>query len=403
MDPAKKKATIYAALEILRQCEDENDAIIASIENSEDVMALCASLQETADEDTPEGVSPVKSSNWFRDYAMSPAFHWSPAWRAAFRIPFAVFRRVSERLAEELTRSKTRFKDPIPGDLKLGAFLMYIGGNSNATVAKQLGLGTSTVCLIIKEVANLMCASFGHAVSFPDNNQDVVKIMQGFEGIAGLPHCAGAIGSTHVRWSACPEFKQELYGTRMDFPSVVLFAVATADGKFTFADVGRPGGEQDQTIFEQSALKTKLENREWLGDNIASLPMQNLVVRPYFVGSRSFPSTECIVKPEPVMSAEWNDKVTATHRPISLAFNVLKNRFKVLKSGLLLQREGDVSLVLLACVLLHNMCLEDGDSGEDFSTPLEEEAVSRDLIVQTALGKQVRDALAGYLAARTYM
>ncbi len=64
----------------------------------------------------------------------------------------------------------------------------------------------------------------------------------------------------------------------------MIFAVASANRKFIYADVGRPGVLGDATIFERSTLSKISTQEKWLSGDIPPLNVGNIEVRPYLMG-----------------------------------------------------------------------------------------------------------------------
>lgn len=90
---------------------------------------------------------------------------------------------------------------------------------------------------------------------------------------------------------------------------------------------------------------------------------------------------------------QWERLACAAINPIESAFGILKNRFPTLMDGFNLGHEDDVSYVIVSCLLMHNMCIQIGDTGEEYlgdpqnefeefsSTETEEELRTRDALL----------------------
>ena len=99
------------------------------------------------------------------------------------------------------------------------------------------------------EVGKEICDGYRDYISFLTELGDVHGAMEGFKEIAGLPYCVGAIDGTHIRRPMCPEAQFFGYRCYKNFASIVLFACCTADRRFTFVDIGKPGVLGDSSIF----------------------------------------------------------------------------------------------------------------------------------------------------------
>lgn len=119
--------------------------------------------------------------------------------------------------------------------------MLWLGGERTEHVAKKLGIVSSTVTPIIREVSRVICSTFSDAVVPPRTEQEIRKVMKGFEDIAGMPYCTGAIDGSHIHWRKCPGEQKIEYRCYKGFPSVVLFGVSDAERRFLYVDVYLPG------------------------------------------------------------------------------------------------------------------------------------------------------------------
>lgn len=343
------------------------------------------------------------SRDWLSNYALTPQFSLSPSWRSLFRIAPSLFCAITERLRTSLERNVTKFRRPLSAELKVASFLMYTGGTTCEGTACQLGIGASSVSAAVREVSRKICEAYSDELRFPTTEADVAQIMSGFEKIRGLPYCVGAVDGTHVKWLACPMDQFYEYRCYKGYTSVVIFAVATANRRFIYADIGRPGVLGDSTIYSRSSLKRNIDDKTWLGDGIPDLVISGIPVRPYLVGDCAFTLDKNMMKTTTVREQQvnpvlrtWDSIASQTRKPVECAFGMLKNRFQALKNGIRLQHEDDISFVSLACMILHNMSIQDGDEVDDM-LPQDEE-VDDDLVTaETSAGRRQRDALLYYV------
>lgn len=85
------------------------------------------------------------------------------------------------------------------------------------------------------------------------------EISSGFEKYAQFPNCIGAIDGKHVRIRK-PKMSGSLFHNYKNYFSVVLLAVADANYKFIYIDVGSFGKNSDSMIFENCPFYRKLQN-----------------------------------------------------------------------------------------------------------------------------------------------
>ena len=231
-------------------------------------------------------------------------------------------------------------------------------------IAIQLGIEPSSITKIIRETSRFICESFPDVIRLPRMTSEVHKTMKGFQGIAGLPYCVGAIDGTHIPWLRCPEEQFFEHRCFKGYTSIVLFACVDANKKFTYVNIGHPGVNGDSRIFQNSSLKSKMDNGTWPGKEIPSLFIDSIQVIPCLVGDGAFRLSPNVLKSfSTKKSCDCETKKlcnylqSATRMPVECAFGMLKNRFSSLKSGVRVWHEDDNVFFILACVILHNLCL----------------------------------------------
>ena len=379
-------------------------------------MIACVNIAAEKDEDSTHAKSVIAQKlgsiagrrwrivpndpSWLFRYALKPDYVDSSDWRAMFRIPHSLFSHMSSVLRPMIEASATKMREPISAEKRLAAFLMAASSCTYARVANQLGMGLTSVLDCVRVVPRAICQMFRSVLQLPNTEGELSTIMNGFQKIAGLPYCVGAVDGTHIPWRGCPSSQYYEYRCYKGFESLVLFAVSSADRKIIYADVGQPGVLGDSTIFERSVLHQMITSGKWLA-NIPSLYIGDIEVRPYLLGDCAFSLAKHMMKTcskdelaaNPTLH-EWEKRASSTRKPVECTFGILKNRFSALKTGLRLKHEDDAVHFIVACMIVHNMCIDIGDKGNDFLI-LDDE----DIYVGTegtTEAKRIREALMQY-------
>eukprot|EP00171_Calliarthron_tuberculosum_P003968 IDg3968t1 len=294
--------------------------------------------------------------DWLFRYAMRSDYIVSSDWRSMFRIPHPMFINVADKIRPDVQRSVTSFRLPVPSEKKLAAFLMTASNATYRRVASQLGMGPSTVMESVREVSRAICTLYSDYVKLPSTASEIGSLMNGFERIAGLPYCVGAIDGTHIPWKKCPASQFYEYRCYKGFESLILFALSSADRRIIYADIGAPGVLGDSTLFDRSKLKQKLFSRQWPGYFVPLLSIGDITVAPYIMGDGAFSLSKHVMKTcskDEITSdpdlAEWEKRATKTRKSVECAFGILKHRFSTLMNGIMLDNEDDA-------VFYHGMC-----------------------------------------------
>ena len=76
-----------------------------------------------------------------------------------------------------------------------------------------------------------------------------------------FPNCLGAVDGKHIRIIK-PEESGSMWFNYKEYFSIVLMAVADANNRFLFVDIGSYGKDSDSTIFRNSTLWKRIEENK---------------------------------------------------------------------------------------------------------------------------------------------
>ncbi len=180
-------------------------------------------------------------------------------------------------------------------------------------------------------MSKLIVEQLIQVVKLPRMESELEYVMNRFQKILKLPYCVCAVGGTHVPWKYSPATQYSDYRCCKGFTSFVFFAVSDSRRRFLYAEAGYPGIMGDSTIFEVSKLKSMIEKGEWLGEDISSLKIGEVNVRPYLIGDCVLTLNTNMVKTSIVRQQRENSDLklfekhaAAARKPIECAFEILK-------------------------------------------------------------------------------
>ena len=172
-----------------------------------------------------------------------------------------------------------------------------------------------------------------------------------------------AIDGSHLPIK-CPKGGSEAMKQYYNFKkcySKILLALVDARYRFTWIRVETPGNTRDSTYFQSTDLYDRTEAGLVIPDQVQVV--NGLEIPPLILGDRAFPLRTWITKPyrDAVLSEEnFNYRGSWARMVTEKAFGRLKSRFRVLhkkcESG-----KKTVKAMVLACVTLHNICIDTGD------------------------------------------
>lgn len=223
------------------------------------------------------------------------------------------------------------------------------------------------------------------------------------EDIAGFPSTVGAIDGSHVSIKA-PHVNHEDYFNRKQNYSINLQGVVDADGKFIDVSTGWPGSIHDARVLRLSSLYRLAENNSILMEPVRRI--NGVSVRPLLIGDSAYPLLPWLVGPYPHSrqlnrdQSKYNKVLNKTRVIVERAFGKLKCRWRCLLKPLE-ENTSKVPRTILACCILHNICILRGDEldDSDYSSDDDDDDDDGNAPVAVGQGRIVRQALTAFLSA----
>ena len=288
--------------------------------------------------------------------------------KKTFRMTRQTFSLIHDRIKDDLTKESVT-EEPIPSQMRLAICLYRLSrGDYYNTISELAGVGETTVCNIVREVAKAIIENLWEEfveAKFPHSKDTLNEKMKEMEQEWQFPFAYSAIDGCHIPIK-CPPGGQESckeFHNFKNFYSIVLMGMVDAKYRFIWASAGWPGNSHDAIIFQATNLYTKL------AEGTAFPPIAHhengVSIPPLILGDSAFPFKPWLLKPytnATLMPEQsyFNYRLSRARMVTECAYGQLKGRWRVL----LRTSENDketVRAVTLACVVLHNICIEQGD------------------------------------------
>ena len=178
-----------------------------------------------------------------------------------------------------------------------------------------------------------------------------------------FPCCWAAVDGCHIPIK-CPDgglaASKEFHNFK-NFYSIVLMALVDAKYRFIWGSCGYPGNSHDSIIFQSTRLWMDItEGRAIppIGKNIGGV-----TVPPLILGDSAFrwlmkPFSNAVLTPD---QSNFNYRLSRARMVTEGAYGQLKGRWRVLMRKCESPPEV-VRLTTLACMVLHNVCIDQGES-----------------------------------------
>uniref|UniRef100_A0A0D3BSW9 DDE Tnp4 domain-containing protein n=1 Tax=Brassica oleracea var. oleracea TaxID=109376 RepID=A0A0D3BSW9_BRAOL len=215
----------------------------------------------------------------------------------------------------------------------------------------------------------------------------------------GFPGMIGSIDCMHWEWKNCPTAWKGMYSRGTGKPTIVLEAVASKDLWIWHAFFGAPGTMNDLNILDRSPVFDDIIN--------GVAPQVNYYVNgteyhlAYYLTDGIYPKWATFIQsirlPQTEKQSLFATYQESVRKDVERAFGVLQARFAVVKNPSKLWDKEKIGNIMKACIILHNMIVEDerdSDTIEEFQDEEFTFTVKRPTKAGNAIGrrKEVRDS-----------
>lgn len=221
-------------------------------------------------------------------------------------------------------------------------------------------MAESTVLETVKQFVRTVISVYESEHLRPPTTSELETILQVNEA-RGFPGMIGSIDCMHWEWSNCPTSWQGQYRGRKGKPTIILEAVATQDLHIWHAFFGLPGSHNDINVLHRSPIFDDLA--------VGQRPQTEFHVNGtkynmgYYLADRIYPDWATLVKTysEPVSLKEriYAQTQESARKDVERAFGVLRSKFRIIYNPARLWSQSDLNNIMHACVILHNMVIED--------------------------------------------
>uniref|UniRef100_A0A1B6H4T8 DDE Tnp4 domain-containing protein n=1 Tax=Cuerna arida TaxID=1464854 RepID=A0A1B6H4T8_9HEMI len=198
--------------------------------------------------------------------------------------------------------------------------------------------------------------------------QDWEEVADQFKRRANFPMCLGAIDGKHIRVQNFPHAGSVHFNYKK-FYSIVLLAIADANYKFVYVDIGAYGKDCDSSILQSTDFWKRLTLGELDIPQSKGLPPKGIKVPYVFIGDSAFAIHEHILKEfsnnnMSVKQRVFNYRLHRARRYVECAFGILSNKWRIFHRPLNVSKKFSKNIVK-ACVVLHNIVRSRDVGGQD--------------------------------------
>lgn len=377
------QAIINRLLEQHAECDEDEREDLLVLRAAADIMSADSPAPPTKKQG---GSRPGRRPNLDRDHAaghkrlMDDYYGETPIYPAAiFRRRFRMSRRVFDRVLHgaiardsyfELKRDATGKEGLSPHQKVTSALRMFCYGVAADATDEYVRIGGSTAQESFERLAKAIILEFGDEYLRQPTAEDIARHTRINEK-RGFPGMFGSLDCTHWKWKNCPTAWRGMFQDRSGSASIVMEAVATSNLWIWHSYIGTAGSNNDINIVDRSPLILN-----WLQGHA---PAHNFKVNGqdysmcYLLCDGIYPRWSVFVKtianPDTDKEKWFAKKQEAVRKDVERCFGVLQARFAVLTVPGRSWSHQKLCDTWKACVILHNMIVEDEELFEEDADP----------------------------------
>ncbi|XP_037937539.1 uncharacterized protein LOC119671101 [Teleopsis dalmanni] len=274
------------------------------------------------------------------------------------------FKMLLNYIRDDVQKKNTTMREAIPAAEKFASILkFFVSGESFKSLyeSEKIKLSTAFISKATPEVCKALWNKLKDTyLKFPSTIRDWKAVAEDFSKKCDFPNCLGVLQTKHIYFKGLRR-DGDYYRSASGRHSVKLLALVDANYKFLYTDVGATGQKSDVETLAQSTLQEILHEAD------DYFPRERIIGNnrkvPYvIVGSDSMPLHKHLLKPYPAASIlkkhqVFNIRLAVAKHVADHAFHLLENKFKLLKSVIML-RADTVELITLTMCIIHNFMLE---------------------------------------------
>ncbi|XP_033133217.1 uncharacterized protein LOC108870213 [Brassica rapa] len=305
----------------------------------------------------------------WNDYFSENPTYPENLFRRRFRMNKPLFLRIVDRLSNEVEYFREK-KDAL-GRRSLSALqkctaairvLAY--GSATDAVDEYLRLGSTTARLCVEHFVEGIINLFGAEYLRRPTPADLQRLLYIGEQ-RGFPGMVGSIDCMHWEWKNCPTAWKGQYSRGSAKPTIVLEAVASYDLWIWHAFFGPPGTLNDINVLDRSPVFDDIINGQ--APQVTFSVNGNEYRLAYYLTDGIYPKWATFVQsislPQGPKAALFAQHQEGVRKDVERAFGVLQARFGIIKNPARIWDKAKIGKIMRACIILHNMIVEDERNG----------------------------------------
>ena len=251
----------------------------------------------------------------------------------------------------------------LPVGLKLAITLRFLStGLSYTNLAFNFRTSIAAISLFVPLVCKALIKAYKNEVlKCPTSPEEWKEVARHFSRKWNYHNCGGALDGKHVAIRKPNNARSEYYNYKK-FHSIILMALADAQYRFLYVDIGAEGGAGDAGTWFRCSLHRAIERGRVRFPPDSDLPNDNTKIPFHIIADDAFALKTWLMKPFGHLSQVHHERIfsyrlSRARRVVENAFGILQMRWRVFLTTMQLQPQIVKVITLCACVL-HNLTLQ---------------------------------------------
>ncbi|CAN6179989.1 unnamed protein product [Urochloa humidicola] len=309
--------------------------------------------------------------HFYKDYFANNCVYPEKHFRRRFRMSKSLFLRIVAAMEahDDYFRQKPNAAGVLgasPIQKVIAAFWMLAYGSPADFLDGYVRLGESTIIECLSHFVEAVVNVFGEEYLRAPNAKDIERLMA-INSARGFPGMYGSVDCMHWKWDKCPTSWRGAYTGHKDGPTMILEAVASQDLWIWHAFFGLSGSLNDINVLRRSPLFDSLTSGT--APEVEYMVNGNKYTMGYYLADGIYPAWATFVKafqdPQTNKKRHFKRVQEAARKDVERAFGVLQARFAIVRGPARFWCKEQLWYIMQACVVLHNMIIEDERDQED--------------------------------------
>ena len=171
----------------------------------------------------------------------------------------------------------------------------------------------------------------------------------------------GSLDCMHWTWKNCPTAYSGQYTGKEKEPTIILEAVASYDTWIWHAFFGLPGTLNDLNVLDRSPLFKNIQ--DGIAPSVKFTVNSNEYNMAYYLSDGIYPKWATLIQtinhPNGEKEKNFAKHQEAVRKDVERAFGILQARWSIIKQPSRLWDHHELSHIMKACIIMHNMIVED--------------------------------------------